>query len=192
MVAREPHRRLRAYTNRGRRSSQRDWRAVCGRPVREASPSRGRRALPAERRACSSCSSALYALWRRDAAPGAAAWYTLVVGEIYVLARHFLKLTFYASETVALPGAARACVVYCGAAARVARIARRGDRSPTRAAIGHDASRLPQRAHPHRRRRGRQHRDPASHPDAGRLHAASRARTIRARPSRCTSSTGRI
>jgi hypothetical protein len=39
----------------------------------------------------------LYAI----AAPGAAlpAWLVLLVGEIYILLRHFLKLTFYASET---------------------------------------------------------------------------------------------
>lgn len=40
---------------------------------------------------------ALYAL----IAPGATlpAWLTLIVGETYILLRHFLKLTFYASET---------------------------------------------------------------------------------------------
>ena len=44
----------------------------------------------------------LYAL----AAPGAEkpAWLTLVVGETYVLLRHFLKLTFYASETALFQG----------------------------------------------------------------------------------------
>ena len=40
-----------------------------------------------------------YRIVASDAAPGAAAWYALVAGEIYVLARHFLKLTCYASET---------------------------------------------------------------------------------------------
>ena len=34
-----------------------------------------------------------------SAPPGGAAMYALVVGELYVLARHYLKLAFYASET---------------------------------------------------------------------------------------------
>ena len=42
---------------------------------------------------------ASYAVVASGAAPGGAALYALVVGEIYVLARHYLKLAFYASET---------------------------------------------------------------------------------------------
>jgi hypothetical protein len=41
----------------------------------------------------------LYALLAGRAAPGGSVWYALVVGEAYVLARHYLKLAFYASET---------------------------------------------------------------------------------------------
>ena len=64
-------------------------------------------------------------------------------------------------------------------------------RSPTwRQRRRHDVPRLPERAHPHRRRRGREHRDPAAHPDARRLHAASRPPPTRARRARSTSSTG--
>ena len=40
-----------------------------------------------------------YAVLAGSAPPGGAAMYALVVGEIYVLARHYLKLAFYASET---------------------------------------------------------------------------------------------
>jgi hypothetical protein len=42
----------------------------------------------------------LYALLARGATPGGAAgWMALGVGELYILARHYLKLAFYASET---------------------------------------------------------------------------------------------
>jgi len=42
---------------------------------------------------------ATYAIVSSRAAPGAAVSYALIVGELYVLARHYLKLAFYASET---------------------------------------------------------------------------------------------
>jgi hypothetical protein len=40
-----------------------------------------------------------YRIVANGAAPGGAPVYTLLVGELYVLGRHFLKLVFYASET---------------------------------------------------------------------------------------------
>ena len=44
--------------------------------------------------------AALYGLAVRGSSPaGSAAWVMLIAGEIYILARHYLKLTFYASET---------------------------------------------------------------------------------------------
>jgi hypothetical protein len=43
---------------------------------------------------------AVYAIVTRGVTPaGRTAWLALVAGEIYILARHYLKLTFYASET---------------------------------------------------------------------------------------------
>jgi hypothetical protein len=43
---------------------------------------------------------AAYAIVTRGVTPaGGMAWLALVAGEIYILARHYLKLTFYASET---------------------------------------------------------------------------------------------
>jgi hypothetical protein len=42
---------------------------------------------------------AIYAIVSSGAAPGAAVSYALIVGELYVLARHYLKLSFYASQT---------------------------------------------------------------------------------------------
>ena len=57
-------------------------------------------ALYALNAACSSSLVALYAVWSPAARrQGRAMWHALVVGELYILARHYLKLAFYASET---------------------------------------------------------------------------------------------
>jgi len=42
---------------------------------------------------------AIYGIVSSGAAPGAAVLYALIVGELYVLARHYVKLSFYASQT---------------------------------------------------------------------------------------------
>ena len=43
---------------------------------------------------------AIYAVAAPDVVPaGAGTWFVLLAGELYILVRHFLKLTFYASET---------------------------------------------------------------------------------------------
>jgi hypothetical protein len=48
---------------------------------------------------------AVYAILARGAAPGGiAGWLLFVLGEAYILARHYLKLTFYASETALFQG----------------------------------------------------------------------------------------
>ena len=100
------HLRLRAGADRRRGSPQRARRARGRRAVRRrVTPARllGLYALNAVHSSCWCASTPCVAPGRPGA--GLSMWLVLALGELYILARHYLKLLFYASETAFFQGA---------------------------------------------------------------------------------------